>query len=140
MTDLMVFDPALCCSTGVCGPEVDDTLVRFAADVEWLRAQGVSVRRYNLAHEAGAFAGNAVVRQALQREGTDCLPLVLARGELMARGRYPSRDELLGWSGAPGAEPLASLPDRSEITAEFSISGSCCAPGQVSLGGSSGCC
>lgn len=30
-----IFEPALCCSTGVCGPEVDESLVRFAADVDW---------------------------------------------------------------------------------------------------------
>jgi hypothetical protein len=29
---LDVFDPAMCCSTGVCGPEVDPQLVQFAAD------------------------------------------------------------------------------------------------------------
>jgi hypothetical protein len=34
--DLLVFDPALCCSSGVCGPELDTDLVRFAADLEWL--------------------------------------------------------------------------------------------------------
>lgn len=57
MNELLVFDPALCCSTGVCGPEVDPALVSFAADLEWLRTRGVQVRRFNLAQEPGAFAG-----------------------------------------------------------------------------------
>ena len=31
MTTIQVFDPALCCSTGVCGVDVDQYLVGFAA-------------------------------------------------------------------------------------------------------------
>ena len=31
MTHLQVFDPPMCCSTGVCGPQVDPELPRFAA-------------------------------------------------------------------------------------------------------------
>jgi hypothetical protein len=54
MSEILVFDPALCCSTGVCGPEVDGGLVRFSADLEWLRRQGVAVRRFNLAQDAAA--------------------------------------------------------------------------------------
>lgn len=36
-----MFDPALCRSTGVCGPEVDGAPVPFAAGVEWPKARGV---------------------------------------------------------------------------------------------------
>jgi hypothetical protein len=91
MTKLRVFDPALCCSTGVCGPEVDPALVRFAADLEWLRSRGVEVRRFNLSHEPSAFAEQTQVREALQQDGTTCLPLLLVNGQVAARGRYPSR-------------------------------------------------
>jgi len=103
MTELLVFDPALCCSTGVCGPEVNPDLVRFAADVEWLRKRGVEVRRFNLSQEPGTFAASAPVREALQNDGTDCLPLILVDGQVAARGRYPSRREMAGWTGAEAA-------------------------------------
>ena len=43
MTHLDVFDPPMCCSTGVCGPSVDPLLAAFAADVDWLASKGVSV-------------------------------------------------------------------------------------------------
>lgn len=46
--EIRVFDPPMCCSTGVCGPSVDPELVRFSADLDWLKAQGVTVERYNL--------------------------------------------------------------------------------------------
>jgi arsenite methyltransferase len=42
---IQVYDPAMCCSTGVCGPDVDPALVRFAADVKWLQERGVPVER-----------------------------------------------------------------------------------------------
>jgi hypothetical protein len=109
MTELFVFDPALCCSTGVCGPEVDPALVRFAADLEWLRTRGVEVRRFNLSQEPGAFDANGLVREALQREGTDCLPLLLVNGQVAARGRYPSRGEMAAWASEEIAAPAGMV-------------------------------
>ena len=118
MSEIQVFDPALCCSTGVCGPEVDETLVRFAADVEWLKGLGVAVRRHNLAHEAGAFVAARAVREAPASEGTACLPLLLVDGRIVARGAYPDRAELARLAGtaasadapAPRPAPGAGLP------------------------------
>ena len=56
-----VFDPSMCCSTGVCGTEVDPKLVQFASDLAWLKQQGVLVERFNLAQQQGAFASNPLV-------------------------------------------------------------------------------
>jgi len=94
MARLQVFDPPMCCSTGVCGPQVDPRLPRFAADLEWLRTQGVEVQRYNLAQQPQVFVETAAVKQALGAEGEKCLPLLLLDGEIIARGGYPERDEL----------------------------------------------
>jgi hypothetical protein len=94
MYRLEVFDPAMCCSTGVCGPEVDPTLVRFAANLEWLAGQGVEVHRYNLAQEPAAFAASDVVKRAIEDNGIECLPVVLVDGRVASMGAYPSRDQL----------------------------------------------
>jgi hypothetical protein len=40
MTKIQVYDPALCCSTGICGVDVDQEKVAFAADVDWLKSPG----------------------------------------------------------------------------------------------------
>lgn len=98
MTTLEIFDPAMCCSSGVCGPSVDPELARFSGDLAWLKAQGVDVRRYNLAQEPGAFAGNAAVAKALQDDGPECLPLVLVDGRIRAMGAYPAREKLIHWA------------------------------------------
>ena len=39
MSTIRVFDPAMCCSTGICGPAIDPQLARFAADLSWLKAR-----------------------------------------------------------------------------------------------------
>jgi hypothetical protein len=106
MTTLQVFDPAMCCPTGVCGPAVDSVLPRFAADLEWLKREGVAVERFNLAQQAAAFAGNPEVNRLLAAEGVNCLPLILVDGRVVGRGAYPSRQQLAHWTGRRVAAPL----------------------------------
>jgi hypothetical protein len=91
---LEVFDPPMCCSTGVCGPSVDPALVQFASDFLWVAGQGVHVERYNLAQQPQPFAANDTVKAALGKYGNECLPLVLLNGSIVSKGRYPAREEL----------------------------------------------
>jgi arsenite methyltransferase len=107
MVVLRIFDPPMCCSTGVCGPAVKPTLARFAADVNWLKSQGVQVERFNLAQSPDAFAKDSVVEQMLTKVGTDCLPLVLVDGRVVSQGVYPSRDELKVFTGIATQQPMA---------------------------------
>lgn len=95
---IRVFDPAMCCSTGVCGPSVDPELARFAADVDWLQKQGVTVERFNLAQQPAAFADTPAVKEALGR-GTEVLPLVLVGDRVAVEGAYPSRETLAALAG-----------------------------------------
>ncbi len=94
---LEVFDPAMCCSTGVCGSEVDPELVRFAGDLEWLKGQGVEVIRYNLAQTPAQFVNTVLVRDTLMREGNKCLPLILVGGNIVSSAKYPTREILSGF-------------------------------------------
>jgi hypothetical protein len=96
---LEVFDPPMCCSSGVCGPNVDPKLVRFSAALGWLRSQGVQVERFNPSHQYDAFAGNAKVVKAITDWGLNCLPLILVNGELASRGLYPVGEELAEMAG-----------------------------------------
>jgi AhpD family alkylhydroperoxidase len=108
MSKLQVFDPPMCCSTGVCGPEVDPALVRFAADLDWLKTNGVEVERFNLSQEPAAFVGNPVVAQAI-RGRDDALPLLLVDGKIVAEGSYPSRNVLAELVGLAALAPERSL-------------------------------
>jgi hypothetical protein len=91
---LQVYDPSMCCSTGVCGPAVNPVLVRFAADLKWLREEGVEVERYNLSQQPAAFSTSRVVREELQKEGPGCLPLLLIDGRIAFHSAYPDRRHL----------------------------------------------
>ena len=99
MKKLEVFDPPMCCSTGICGPSVDPTLVRFAADFHWLAGQGLVVERYNLAQQPQAYAANPTVMEALAQYGNRCLPLILLNGAIVSKGCYPTREELAHIAG-----------------------------------------
>ena len=118
MKKLQVFDPALCCSSGVCGVDVDQALVAFAADVAWAKERGAQIERLNRAQQPMAFADNAIVTGLLQRSGEGALPVTLIDGELALAGRYPSRDELARWVGIEAA------------VAAPAAAGSCCGGGR----------
>ncbi len=121
-----VFDPAMCCSTGVCGPTVDPRLAAFSADADWLTSQGVTVTRHNLAQEPQAFIAQPLVTDLLKRDGVECLPIVLLNGAVVSHGSYPRRDEL---ARLTGLTPSASTSKKKVALAATS----CCEP-------NSGCC
>lgn len=129
---IRVFDPAMCCSTGVCGPSVDPELARFAADVAWLQSQGVTVERFNLSQEPAAFANTPAVKEALGR-GTEVLPLVLVGDRVAVEGAYPSRETLAALAGvvvkrldaAPATSTGCCGPTRDPATSPKSKT-SCC--------------
>ncbi|WP_036280542.1 arsenite efflux transporter metallochaperone ArsD [Methylocystis sp. ATCC 49242] len=106
MATIHVFDPALCCSSGVCGVETDQALVTFAADVDWAKQNGAQVERFNLAQQPLAFADNATVKGFLERSGQEALPLILVDGDIALAGRYPSRTELARWAGVKEVEEV----------------------------------
>jgi len=97
--NLQVYDPAMCCTTGVCGPAVDPALVRFAADLTWLSAQGIAVARYNLAQNPAAYVENEAVKDVLIAQGEAGLPVIVLAGKVVATARYPSREELMRLCG-----------------------------------------
>ncbi len=99
MHKLEVFDPPMCCSTGVCGPNVDPKLVRFVADLEWLKSKGIEINRTNLAQDPGAFVHNPTLKKALNAHGMKCLPLLVLDGQIISTGGYPSREELARHTG-----------------------------------------
>ncbi|MEX2401139.1 MAG: arsenite efflux transporter metallochaperone ArsD [Rhodothermales bacterium] len=94
MPILQVFDPPMCCSTGVCGPDPNDALVVFSGALRWLQRHGVDVTRHNPASNPEAFMDTPAVYDVLMREGQDVLPVVLVDGTIAFKGKYPSREAL----------------------------------------------
>ena len=125
VSTVQVFEPALCCATGVCGEDVDQALVTFSADVDFVRSGGGDVSRYNLASEALAFAEHDAVREFLTVAGSEGLPLVLVDGVTVLTGRYPDRAQLAAWAGVDA--PVAAGAAMLGITdTTGSAGGGCC--------------
>lgn len=103
MSTIDIYDPAQCCATGACGPDADDELAQFASALEGLKQSGVAVSRYNLGHQPGAFVQNPLVKDTIQKDGIGCLPLVIADGRIVSKGRYPTREELRAQAGVGAA-------------------------------------
>ncbi len=122
MSTVRIYDKPMCCPTGVCGPQVDPVLPRFASDLAWLKSQHHQVERFNLAQQPQEFTSNPLVQQLLESEGVECLPLILVDDRVMSRSEYPSRENLALWTGTP-LQPTG-LPLTSD--------GGCC--------GETGCC
>ncbi len=124
MPTVEVFDPPMCCSTGVCGPEPDARLTRFAADLSWLKNQGAEVRRYNLAQEPARFTAHPRVKQIVDAMGVEGLPVVVVDGRVVSQGEYPSREQLREWArldgpSAASGRPAAAEPEQPPIFNEW---------------------
>lgn len=108
-----VFEPALCCNTGVCGPEMPPELVTFTADLDYVTGKGGQAVRHNLANDPQAFTKHDAVVGFLKTAGSEGLPLVLVNGVTVMTGRYPTRAELARFAGvemdAADAQPAGSM-------------------------------
>jgi hypothetical protein len=125
---LKIYDPAMCCSSGVCGPSVDPVLAQFSGALNFVFGQpGIRVERYNLGQQPQAFVENAEVKSMLGNGGEKRLPFIFINDQLWCQGRYPSRDELLQ---ALGIKTEAAL----FLNVVSPGTGSCCGDGEK------GCC
>ncbi len=122
MKKIEIFEPAMCCSTGLCGPSIDPELLRVSSVVSSLAEQGVDIKRFNLSSNPQEFVTNNLINECLAKDGVDVLPVTLVEGEIVKTKAYPSDIELATWSGASIPK---SEPEKKE-------SSDCC--------GGSGCC
>ncbi|WP_100404960.1 arsenite efflux transporter metallochaperone ArsD [Bacillus solitudinis] len=96
---IRVYDPAMCCSTGVCGPSVDPELTRVASAIFILEGKGIDIKRFNLGAEPQEFIEESKVQSLLNERGTEALPVILVDGEVHMTGRYPTNEEFAEWTG-----------------------------------------
>ena len=137
MSHIEIFEPGLCCGTGICGVDVDQALVTFSADLDFTRANGGDVARFNLAQEPLAFVENEVARQFLHTAGQEGLPVTLVGGATVLTGRYPTRAELASWTGVAAADAASHL---AAVTPEGSAQLLTMAKAAPAEGAEAGCC
>ncbi len=108
MKTIQVYDPPMCCSTGICGTDVDSDRVSFSAMLAQLGQRGIHIERYNLAQTPIAFVKNPFVKTLLENEGVEGLPLIFWDGEVHLKGRYPTKAERPDWICAARANEEVS--------------------------------
>jgi len=102
-----IYDPPMCCSSGLCGPTLDPVLVKMNDAVLALKKQAVEVERFNLAQQPKSFMDNKKIAGLLQKNGKKILPIIVVNGEVFRTGEYPAYEDLCK---ALGIEPLEHKP------------------------------
>ncbi len=125
MKTIQIFEPAMCCSTGLCGVSVDPELLRVSAVLDVLKQHGVAADRFNLSSAPMEFVSHAVIGAFLAAHGPEGLPAVLLDGELVLSGRYPTNDEFAAWLGLPSGL-LHEAVQEQEQPQGCCCEGGCC--------------
>jgi hypothetical protein len=93
-TKVELFDPPMCCPTGLCGPTLDQTLLDVNQMVRDLNVDGVGVERYQMASHPQVFLKHPGVMSLVRELGMDTFPITVVRGRIVKTGAYPSRGEI----------------------------------------------
>lgn len=92
---MQIFEPAMCCSTGLCGVGVDQELLRISTVLNGMEKNGVKVERFNLSSAPQEFVTNKIVNKYIKEKGVDGLPATILDGEIVISGRYPTNEEFM---------------------------------------------
>ncbi len=115
MSKMEIYDPAMCCSTGVCGPSVNPELIRVAAVIENLKKKGIEVIRHNLSSEPQTFLNNQAVNRELNGKGADILPITVVDEKIVKRGSYPTNEEFADLLGV-NVEEIKARSVKVKVT------------------------
>lgn len=122
MKKMIIFDPAMCCSTGVCGLSVNPELLRISTVINNLNSKGILVERYNLTSNPQIFVDNKTINEILMTKGVDILPVTMVDGEIVKLGSYPTNDEICSLLEISGE--LLKVEEKKSNTC--SCKGGCC--------------
>nr|WP_250230300.1 arsenite efflux transporter metallochaperone ArsD [Anaeropeptidivorans aminofermentans] len=123
MKKMSIYEPAMCCETGICGVGVDPELIRISTVLNALKKNGVGIDRFNLNSAPMAFVNDKVINAFINEKGVDGLPAVTLDGKIIITGRYPTNDEII---------KLLEIPESylTEQKETKQNNGCCCSDGQ----------
>lgn len=123
MSKLTIFEPSMCCDTGLCGVGIDPELLRISTIINTLKKQGIEVARYNLSSAPNAFVQNIQIKEILNKEGIKVLPVTMVNDKIVKKSSYPTNEELLSSLGIA----LSSLDEGQNKDGDCCCSsGGCC--------------
>lgn len=101
---IKIYDPALCCPTGICGVNVDPELLRMAVVIETLKRKGITVERFNLKDNPQVYIDVKAVNECLMNESADVLPVVTLDDKVVIKKGYPTNKQFAEWLNVPENE------------------------------------
>lgn len=93
MLNIEIYEEAMCCSTGVCGPEPDKTLIKTNQINEYLKQNQIEVQRYNMSNNPNEFIKNKEAIRLIQEKGNEVLPITFIEGNIAKTGTYITQEE-----------------------------------------------
>ena len=131
MKKMKIFEPAMCCPTGLCGVGVDPELLRISTVLDTLKKHGVNVDRFNLNSAPREIIIDQTINAYINAKGPEGLPAVMVDGEIVIAGRYPTNEEFTKLLDLPEAIlAKQSEPVKVKITRKKSggcdCKGGCC--------------
>jgi hypothetical protein len=131
MTNIIIYESAMCCSSGVCGPSPDKALIELQDTIEKVKKMGCAVERYSITQSPKKFRENPAIIKLIQEQQIKALPITTYNGRVMKVGSYPCIDELQQWLQSDDAKLTAT-------TAITIVDGPCCSTTEP--GNDEGCC
>jgi hypothetical protein len=114
MKKIQIFEPAMCCPTGLCGVGVDPELLRISTVLNTLKKDGVEIERFNLTNSPMEFINNKIVNKYINEKGADVLPATVVDGEITISGRYPTNEEIVKFLGI-SVSTIGSQPKVAKV-------------------------
>lgn len=101
MKTMFIYEPAMCCETGLCGVGVDPELLRISTVIGSLKKNGIEIKRFNLSNAPQEFVKNKEVNTLMMNEGVEILPVTVLDGKIVKTKNYPTNEELATMLGIP---------------------------------------
>lgn len=101
MNHIVIYDPPMCCETGICGANVNSELLRVATLISKLNKMGTGISRYNLSQNPRAFVNNTKIRIILNAEGKNVLPITMVNDQIVKKGGYLTNEEFCDYVDIP---------------------------------------
>ncbi|SHK12788.1 Arsenical resistance operon trans-acting repressor ArsD [Geosporobacter subterraneus DSM 17957] len=96
-TIINIYEPPMCCSSGVCGPSPDTKLMDLQNTIKRIQKEfpEVQINRYSMNFNPKDFMQNPAVFAKVKAEKTEALPIITINGDIIKEKDYMSYDEFI---------------------------------------------